>query len=228
MGKVMVQQPWNQLLGQLLIVVPAVGAVLLLAAGLVPPAANVHLVDVQRAVAAFVAALHPCAVVKVKVQLCQTAGRARPQLGGKCVGVAAHHHTAVGTMHPVFIKVALCKAGDECAPHAGIGFFHGHACLPAVEAAADFHCRGTGGPHRKAPPFGAVVGAGMRTKDTVGIKAVSIEEFTGNGGVIHAKISLHSMIGSARRHCMRHRCLGNISNKNKTKWGIVADILVDS
>ena len=68
----------------------------------------------------------------------------------------------------------------------------------------------------------------MRTKDTVGIKAVSIEEFTGNGGVIHAKISLHSMIGSARRHCMRHRCLGNISNKNKTKWGIVADILVDS
>ena len=161
-----------------------------------------HLVDVQRAVAAFVAALHPCTVVKAEVQLYQTAGRTRPQLGGKCVGVAAHHHTAVGTMHPVFIKVALCKAGDECAPHAGIGFFHGHACLPAVEAAADLHCCGTGGPHRKTPPFGAVVGAGMGTKDAVGIKAVSIEEFTGNGGVIHAKISLHSMMGSARRHCM--------------------------
>ena len=198
MGKVMLQQPRDEFPRQLLVVVPPVRTVRPGCAGLMLPAAGVQLVDVQRAVAAFVPPLHPRGVVKGEVQLCQLAGGAGAQLGRKGIRVAAHHHTAVGTMHPVFIKVALCKAGDECAPHAGIGFFHGHACLPAVEAAADLHCCGTGGPHRKTPPFGAVVGAGMGTKDAVGIKAVSIEEFTGNGGVIHAKISLRSMIVSAR------------------------------
>ena len=202
MGKVVLQQPRDQFPRQLLVVVPPVRAVRLGCAGLVLPAADVQLVDVQRAVAAFVPPLHPRGVVKGEIQLCQFAGGAGAQLGGKGVGVAAHHGAAVRAMHAVFVQISFRKAGDKGAPHAGIGFFHGHACLPAVEAAADLHCRGTGGPHRKTPPFGAVVGAGMGTKDAVGIKAVSIEEFTGNGRVIHAKISLHSMMGSARRHCM--------------------------
>ena len=198
MGEVMVQQPGDQLLGQFFVVVPAVRAVRLLAAGAMLPAARVHLVDVQRAVAAFVPPLHPRGVVKGEVQLCQLAGGAGAQLGRKGIRVAAHHHTAVGTMHPVFIKVALGQAGDEGAPHAAVGALHGHARLPAVEAAADFHSGGTGCPHRKAPAFHAVVGGRVRAQEAVGIEAVSIEEFTGNGGVIHAKISLRSMIVSAR------------------------------
>ena len=149
MGKVMVQQPGNQLLGQLLVVVPAVRAVGLGAAGFVLPAPGVQFIDVQRAVAALVAPLHPGMVVKGKIQLCQTAGRAGAQLGGKGIGVAAHHHAAVGSVDAVLIKITLGQARDKGAPHAGLGALHGHTGFPAVKAAAHLHGGGTGGPDRK-------------------------------------------------------------------------------
>ena len=190
MGKVMVQQPGDQLLGQLLVVVPAVRAVGLGAAGFVLPAPGVQLVDVQRAVAALVAPLHPGMVVKGKIQLCQTAGRAGAQLGGKGIGVAAHHHAAVGSVDAVLIKITLGQARDKGAPHAGLGALHGHTGFPAVKAAAHLHGGGTGGPDRKPPALGTVRGrAGMCAQNAVGVEAVSIEKFTGNGRVIHAKIS---------------------------------------
>ena len=224
----MFQQPGDQLPGKLFVVVPAVRAVGLGAAGLVLPAAGVHLVDVHRAVAAFVAALHPCAVVKVKVQLCQTAGRAGAQLGGKGVGVAAHHNAAVGTVDPVFIKFALRKAGDKGTPHAGVGAFHGHACFPAVKAAADLNGGGAGRPDCKTPAFGTVGGAGVCAEDAVGVETFALEKLTGNGGVIHAKISLYSMIVSALGAAVDRNHLGNLSNEIEIKTGTVAGILGDS
>ena len=156
MGKVVLQQPRNQLPRQLLVVVPPVRAVRPGCAGLMLPAAGVQLVDVQRAVAAFVPPLHPRGVVKGEIQLCQLAGGAGAQLGGKGVGVAAHHGAAVRAMHAVFVQISFRKAGDKGAPHAGIGFFHGYAALPAVKAAAHLHGGGTGCPHGKTPALGAV------------------------------------------------------------------------
>ncbi len=115
-------------------------------------------------------------IVKGKSSLARLLAVPGTQLGGKGVGVAAHHGAAVRAMDAVFVQVALCKAGDKAAPHAGIGLFHGHAAPPAVKAAADLHGRGTGGPHGKAPALGAVlVGAGVRTQNAVGIKAVATE-----------------------------------------------------
>ena len=149
-----------------------------------------ELVDIQGQVAAFVPPLHPGTVVKAEVQPCQAAGGAGAQLGGKGVGVGVEHDAAVRPVDPVFVEVALGKARNEAAPQAGVGFFHGHAGAPAIKAAADIHGGGTGGPDRKPPALGTVRGrAGMCAQNAVGVEAVSIEKFTGNGRVIHAKIS---------------------------------------
>ena len=99
-------------------------------------------------------------------------------------------------MHPVFVKLAFRKAGDKGAPYAGVGALHGHACFPAVKAAADLDGGGTGRPDRKTPAFGTIGGAGVRAEDAVGIETFTLEKLTGNGGVIHAKIS--SMIFGAQ------------------------------
>ena len=228
MGKVVLQQPRDQFPRQLLVVVPPVRTVRPGGAGLVLPAAGVHLVDIHRAVAAFVPPLHPRSVVKGEIQLCQFAGGAGAQLGGKGVGVAAHHGAAVRAMHAVFVQLALRKAGDKSAPHAGIGFFHGHAALPAVKAAAHLHGGGTGCPHGKTPALGAVwVGAGVRTQNAVGIEAVATEKRAGDHRVIHAKISLLLYVD---RRCapVDTRLFGQTIQEKRFFTGTVADNLSES
>ena len=228
MGKVVLQQPRDQLPRQLLVVVPPVRAVRPGCAGLMLPAAGVQLIDVQRAVAAFVPPLHPRSVVKGEIQLCQLAGGAGAQLGGKGVGVAAHHGAAVRAVHAVFVQLALRKAGDKGAPHAGIGFFHGYAALPAVKAAAHLHGGGTGCPHGKTPALGAVwVGAGVRTQNAVGIEAVATEKRAGNHRVIHAKISLLLYVD---RRCapVDTRLFGQTIQEKRFFTGTVADNLSES
>ena len=228
MGKVVLQQPRDQLPRQLLVVVPPVRAVRPGGAGLVLPAAGVQLVDVQRAVAAFVPPLHPRGVVKGEIQFRQFAGGAGAQLGGKGVGVAAHHSAAVRAMHAVFVQISFRKAGDKSAPHAGIGFFHGHAALPAVKAAAHLHGGGTGCPHGKTPALGAVrVGAGVRTQNAVGIEAVATEKRAGDHRVIHAKISLLLYVD---RRCapVDTRLFGQTIQEKRLFTGTVADNLSES
>ena len=67
MGEAVIQQPGNQLPGQLPVIVPTVRAVLAGGVGLVLPAACMELVDVQGQVAALVPTLHPAGIVKGKV-----------------------------------------------------------------------------------------------------------------------------------------------------------------
>ena len=192
MGEVVVQQPGDQFPGQLLVIVPAVRAIGLCGVGFLFPAARVELVDIQGQVAAFVPPLHPGTVVKAEVQPCQAAGGAGAQLGGKGIGVGVEHDAAVRPVDPVFVEVALGKARNEAAPQAGVGFFHGHAGAPAIKAAADLHGGGTGGPDVEPPalfPMGAL--GRVRAEDAVSVKAFANKKALGEGGIHHAKDSLH-------------------------------------
>ena len=190
MGEAVIQQPGDQLPGQLPVIVPAVRAVLAGCVGLVLPAACMELVDVQGQVAALVPPLHPAGIVKGKVHPGQPAGRAGPQLSGKGVGVSPHHGAAILAVDAVFVQLSLGKAGHKAAPHAGVSLLHGNARPPAVKAAADLHSHSTRGPHGKPPALlPKVIPAGVRAQHTVGIKAFARKERAVDGGKIHADFS---------------------------------------
>ncbi len=225
MGKVMLQQPRNQLPRQLLVVVPPVRAVRLGSAGLMLPTAGVQLVDVQRAVAAFVPPLHPRGVVKGEIQLCQLAGGGGAQLGGKGVGVAAHHGAAVGAVDAVFVQVPLRKAGDKGAPHAGIGFFPWARRAPSRQSRRTPPRRWHRVPTRQnASPRRRLGRCRVRTQNAVGIEAVATEKRAGDHRVIHAKISLLLYVDRRAVRRLVQSYLGKLSKKNvflPAQWPII-------
>ena len=188
MGEAVVQQPRDELPRQLPVVVPAVGAVLAGGVGGVLPTARVELVDVQGQVAALVPPLHPCGVVKGKIELCQDAGRAGAQLGGKSVGVGPHHGAAVPAVDAELVHLALLQPGDETVPDAGLGPLHGHAGTPAVKPAADLHGHSTGRPDGEPPAlFAALAAAGVCAEGAVGVKARTQKKRTVDRRKFHAK-----------------------------------------
>src|SRR5699024_3576368 len=138
-GVVVGGQPGDQLPGQFLVVVPAAfAAVGGGGVGMTLPAAGVHLVDVHGQVAALVPVGHPLPVIKGEGQHRQPAGRARPQLAGKGVGVGVHLDRAVRLGDAVVVAVPFGGAGDVHPPEAGLVFLHGDV-LAAGPAAADRH-----------------------------------------------------------------------------------------
>ena len=192
MGEVVLQQPRDQLPGQLFVVVPAVRAVGPGGAGLMLPAADVQLVDVHGQVAALVPPLHPCAVVKGEIQPGQAAGVGGADFGGKGVGVGPHNDAAVGAVDAVFVEVALAQPGHKAAPYAGVGLLERDAGTPAVKAAADLHGGRAGCPDGKAPAlFAAIALPRVCAEDMVGVEAVAAEEGTGDRGKIHTKDSFY-------------------------------------
>ena len=186
MGEMVLLQPGDQLPGQLLIVVPGLGAVPL---GLVPPAAGVHLVDAEGQVPAFGAPGHPFPVVKGKIQHRQPAGSAGPQLGGKAIGVGVELDGPVGAGDPVLVAVPLGQPRHKDAPEAGLGPFHGD--VPAAGLQLDLP--GPGGPEHKLPAFFACrAGGGVGPHPAVGVKTGALPKCLGDFRITHRMLSFGS------------------------------------
>ena len=201
----MVQQPGDQLFGQLVIVVPAVRTIGLACPGPMPPAACVQLVDVHGAVVVFVAQLHPGAVVKCKVQLGQAAGCTGAQLGAESIGICPHHGLSVLAKDAIFIQFPLRQTGDKGAPYTGVLPLHLHAGTPAVKAAAYLDAHSARCPDPKQPP-GLTIRAGVRmsAQITVGVKTLAGKKFTRDCWKIHVGYSFFILLstrGQIGRFC---------------------------
>ena len=104
----------GQQLGQLGVGVPA--AVLLL-----PPAAGMDLVDIQRFIEAFCAFLHPLVVVKALRAVSHNAAAVGAQCHSRAVGVAVGHALAVCAAHPILVDHTRVHTGGVAFPHGGLG-----------------------------------------------------------------------------------------------------------
>ena len=157
MGEAVLLAVGGQQVGQLGVGVPA--AVLLL-----PPAAGVDLVDIQRLIKAFCAFLHPFVIGKALGGIADDAASVGAQRHRRAVGVAVGHALAVRAAHPILVHHPRLHAGGVALPHGGLGAVQIKGADLGLNG--DMLCGRC--PHRKM----RAAEIGMRTEKLIRIKSV--------------------------------------------------------
>ena len=153
----------GQAVGQLIIAQPA--------AVLPPlPASGVDLVDAEGGVKIFGAAGHPVPVGKrILRQPSHNAAAVGAQGHGKAIGIAVVHRGAVGAGHPVGVRHAPARTGDNALPHAADLPAALERCLPFRPVPRHAHSPGRGCPYSKARALRPRMGS----QNLIGIKSVT-------------------------------------------------------
>ena len=157
MGEAVLLAVGGQQVGQLGVGVPA--AVLLL-----PPAAGVDLVDIQRLIKAFCAFLHPFVIGKALGGIADDAASVGAQRHGRAVGVAVGHALAVRAAHPILVHHPRLHAGGVALPHGGLGAVQ----IKGTDLGLNGNMLCGRCPHRKM----RAAEVGMRTEKLIRIKSV--------------------------------------------------------
>ena len=189
------------------------------------PAAQVHLVDIDRAFISVPAAspLHPALIAPdIAIQRAKPAGCIGPKLTGKSVGVSFQVHVAVKCIDCILIAAQLLRGigiaealrisvcvkllgGQPELPYAVILLLHREAKrIPGTEFASQVDGARVGCPHGKVPVILAILRDRMRAQQLIGLPADPLMEGTALyivwGLVLHGNPSHVAVYPSASKH----------------------------
>ena len=189
------------------------------------PAAQVHLVDIDRAFISVPAAspLHPALIAPdVAIQRAKPAGCIGPKLTGKSIGVSFQVHVAVKCIDCILIaaqllrgigiaealRISVCVkhfSGQPKLPYAVILLLHRKAKrIPGAEFARQVDGARVGCPHGKVPVILTILRDRMRAQQFIGLPAGPLMEGTALyivwGLVLHGNPSHVAVYPSASKH----------------------------